>query len=89
LVRHKAPPARIEIIADTATYRTVIETAGWPEPDEASPAADLAGLRHRAAQVDVTLDVETTAAGLRLTWQLPLQDQVLPPGYAPASQAGA
>jgi signal transduction histidine kinase len=89
VIRPTAAPARIEVIAGPVTYRAIVETAGWPEPGPAGTGADLAGLRHRAAQASVTLDAEATTAGLRLTWQVPLQDQVLPPDRAPSSQAGA
>lgn len=89
VTRPTASPARIEAVAGPGTYRTMIEIAGWPEPGPAGPGADLAGLQHQAAQASVTLDIETTAAGLRLTWQVPLQDQALPPDRAPSSRAGA
>lgn len=89
VTRPTAAPARIEAIAGPGTYQAMIETANWPEPGQAGPGADLAGLQHRAAQASVTLDIETTGAGLRLTWHVPLQDQVLPPDRAPASPAGA
>jgi len=67
----------------------MIETGGWPDPGQAGPGVDLAGLQHRAVQASVTLDVEMTEAGLRLTWQVPLRDQVLPPDRAPATRASA
>lgn len=83
LVRQTAPPTRIEAVADPDTYRTVIETARWPTEDPEGSAAELAGLRDRAADSGASLDIEENATGLRLTWHLTLQAQ------APASSAQA
>ena len=79
--------ARIGVAAEPSSYRTVVETAGWPEQVPASPAPDLARLRQRAAQAGLTPDIETNATGLRLTWQLPLLDQDPSRTETPASPA--
>ena len=67
LIGEYATPTRIDITAGDNTHDIVIEAAPLG-PHEGDPASRFDGLRARARQAGIPVDVESVAGGTRFTW---------------------
>ena len=67
LIGEYATPTRIDITAGDNTHDIVIEAAPLG-PHEGDPASRFDGLRARARQAGIPVDVEFVADGTRFTW---------------------
>ncbi len=67
LIGEYATPTRIDITAGDNTHDIVIEAAPLG-PHEGDPAARFDGLRARARQAGIPVDVDFVADGTRFTW---------------------
>jgi signal transduction histidine kinase len=72
-IRKGGVPARIGITADDGACSTVIEAGPVPRVARAGwSAEEFSGLRHRAVEAGIRIDIEEIPDGTRFAWKVPM-----------------
>ena len=72
-IRNSAAPARIGVAAHNGSCSTVIEVGPVPRGTrEDWSAQEFSGLRHRAGEAGIGIDIDEIPGGTRVAWKVPL-----------------
>jgi len=72
-IRNSAAPARIGVAAHNGSCSTVIEVGPVPRgAREDWSAQEFSGLRHRAGEAGIGIDIDEIPGGTRVAWKVPL-----------------
>jgi signal transduction histidine kinase len=72
VISEHAVPARIGVTARDDSYLTVIEAVSAPDAGATEPAAEFGGLKDRASEARIHMDIGPIPGGTRFAWEVPL-----------------